>query len=107
MKNLEERIYDLKKIIKNENYSDARIKCENLLKKNQAHIELNFLLGFIYSRLNLNNRAEEILQNTIFLDPKYYDALVELSLFYEKIGQNKKASIFRERAFRISNKISN
>ena len=107
MKNLEEKISDLKTIIKSGNYSDARIKCERMLKSNQAHVELNFLLGCIYNHLELNSRAEELLQNTIFLDPKFYDALVELSLFYEKIGQNKKASIFRERAFRISNKVSN
>jgi len=104
MKRLSEEISDLKKVIKSGDFSEARINCEKLVRDNQAHVELNFLLGLIYNKLHLSSRAEELLQNTIFIDPNYYDALVELSLLYEKIGQHEKASSFREQAFRISNK---
>ena len=104
MKKLSEEISDLKIIIKSGDFSDARIICEKLVRDNQSHAGLNFLLGFIYNKLHLTSRAEELLQNTIFIDPNYYDALVELSLLYEKIGEHEKASNFRERAFRISNK---
>lgn len=106
MQKLNEEITGLKKVIKKSDFSEARIICEKLLRDNQSHVELNFLLGFIYNKLHLSERAEELLLNTIFIDPNYYDALVELSLLYEKMGQHDKASSFRERAFRISNKIS-
>lgn len=104
MQKLNEEISELKKVIKKCDFSEARILCEKLLRDNQSHAELNFLLGLIYNQLHLSERAEELLQNTIFIDPNYYDALVELSLLYEKMGQHQKASNFRERAFRISNK---
>jgi tetratricopeptide (TPR) repeat protein len=104
MKNLKEQISDLRKLLKKKKFSEARILCEKLLRNNQSHIELNFLLGFIYSKLHLNKRAEEQLLKVTYLDPNYYDAIVELSLVYEVNGDHAKASLFRERAFRISNK---
>ncbi|MEN8193536.1 MAG: hypothetical protein ABFS12_12015 [Bacteroidota bacterium] len=106
MINIDAKIKELKKLIRNNDYSDARILCERLVRDNQLHTELNFLLGLIYSKLNLKKRAQELLENTIYLDPNFYDALVELSLLYEKIGMHNKASNFRERAFRISHKIT-
>ena len=106
MKKLYEEISVLKEVIKNGDFAEARISCEKLLRDNQTNVELNFLLGFVYNKLHLDSRAEELLQNTIYVDPNYYDALVELSLLYEKMGQHDKASNFRERAFRLSNKIS-
>jgi tetratricopeptide (TPR) repeat protein len=106
MKKLYEEISVLKEVIKNGDFGEARISCEKLLRDNQTSAELNFLLGFVYNKLHLDSRAEELLQSTIYIDPNYYDALVELSLLYEKMGQHDKASNFRERAFRLSNKIS-
>ena len=104
MNNLNENISNLKSVIKKGDFADARIICEKLMRDNQAHVELNFLLGSIYNKLNLHQRAQEQLENTLYLDPNCYNALVELSLFYEKIGEHKKASNYRERAFRISSK---
>ncbi len=105
MKNLNEQILNLRELIKKNNFGEARILCEKLLKNNQSHVDLNFLLGFIYNKLHLYQRAEEQLLKTTYLDPNYYDAIVELSLVYEVKGEHKKASLFRERAFRISNKV--
>lgn len=105
MKNLNEQILYLKNLIKKSDFGEARILCEKLIRNNQTHVELNFLLGLIYNKLHLQKRAEEQLLNTLYLDPNYYDALVELSLIYETSGQHEKASAFRERAFRISNKV--
>ena len=104
MKNLNEQISDIRKLLKKSDFAEARILCEKLLRKNQTNVELNFLLGFIYHKLHLRKRAEEQLLKTTYLDPNYYDAIVELSLFYEASGEHTKASLFRERAFRISNK---
>jgi len=104
MKNLSEQISHLRNLVKKNDFGEARIICEKLLRNNQIHVELNFLLGLIYNKLHLHKRSEEQLLNTLYLNPNYYDALVELSLIYEKNGQHQKASIFRERAFRISNK---
>ena len=105
MDKLEEKLKLLRILLRNKDYSQARIECEKLIFIYSAHAELNYLMGTIYDRLNLVKRADEFLQNAISLDPNHYDALVELSLFNEKNGDKEKASIYRERAFRVANKI--
>ena len=104
MAELEEKIRLLKELIKNKDYSQARIEGEKLVFIHSAHAELNYLMGYIYDKLNLLNRAEEFLHNALNLNPNHYDTLVELSLFHEKNGQNEEASKYRERSFRIANK---
>ncbi len=105
MVNIEENITAIKELIKDKKYADARIKGEQVIFIHSANAELNFLMGYVYDKLNLVKRAEEYLHNSLNLNPNHYDALVELSLFHEKNGQSKEAAIYRERSFRIANKI--
>ncbi len=105
MELLEEKIRTIKELIKKKDFSFARIEAEKLIHIHSANAELNYLMGCIYDRLNLLNRAEEFLHNALNLDTNHYDTLVELSLFHEKNGHKEKASLYRERAFRIANKI--
>ena len=105
MEKLEIVFKHLKELIKKKDYSQARIECEKVIVIYAANAELNYLVGYIYDKLNLVKRAEEFLQKSIYLDPNHYDALVELSLFHEKNGNKEKASLYRERAFRVANKI--
>lgn len=106
METLENNIRVLKELIKKKDYAGARITAEKLVRIHSAHAELNYLMGSIYDKLNLVNRAEEFLHNALNLDPNHYDTLVELSLFHEKNGDSEKAAIYRERSFRIANKIN-
>jgi tetratricopeptide (TPR) repeat protein len=106
MDKLEEKLKILRTLVKNKDYAQARIEGEKLIFIYSANAELNYLMGTIYDRLNLLKRADEFLQNSISLDPNYYDALVELSLFNEKNGAKEKASLYRERAFRVANKLN-
>jgi chemotaxis protein methyltransferase WspC len=105
MSDLESKIAFIKKSIKNGDLADARIASEKLVIIHSANAELNYLMGYIYDKLNLVKRAEEFLHKALNLDPNHYDALVELSLFHEKNGDSEKASIYRERSFRLANKI--
>jgi Tfp pilus assembly protein PilF len=104
MAELEEKLKVIKEYIKKKAFSDARIEAEKLVYIHSANAELNFLMGYIYDKLNLLSRAEEFLQNALTLDPNHYDTLVELSLFHEKNGHKEIAAIYRERSFRIANK---
>jgi len=105
MKHIEDQIKLLNQLIKKKDFAEARILVEKLVFIHSAHAELNFLAGLIYDRLNLTNRAEEFYHNALNLAPNYYDALFELSLFYEKQGENGQASIYRERAYRIATRM--
>ncbi|MBU1113577.1 MAG: hypothetical protein KKE09_00440 [Bacteroidetes bacterium] len=106
METIDNNIRVLKELIKNKDYAGARIIAEKLVRIHSAHAEINYLMGYIYDKLNLINRAEEFLHNALNLDPIHYDALVELSLFHEKNGDREKAAIYRERSFRVANKIN-
>ncbi len=106
MDELNKEIGLLKEIIKEGDLADARIICEKLISINPAHTELNYLMGYIFDKLNLIKRAEEFLHKALNLDPNHYDTLVELSLFHEKNGEHDKASFYRERSFRLANKIN-
>ena len=105
MVQLEEKVELLKELIKIKDFSQARIEGEKLVYVYSANAELNYLMGSIYDKLNLVKRAEEFLHNALNLNPNHYDTLVELSLFHEKNGQSDEAAFYRERSFRIANKI--
>jgi len=106
MDELNKEIVLLKELIKEGDLADARIICEKLVSINPAHTEINYLMGSIFDKLNLIKRAEEFLHKALNLDPNHYDTLVELSLFHEKNGDRDKASLYRERSFRIANEIN-
>jgi len=103
MNDLNKELEEVKKKIKNGKFGEARILCEKILKEDSSNLDANFLMGLIYNSLRSYDRAEEYFQKTIYIDPHYYDALVQLTLLYEKIGEREKASIYRERSFRIAN----
>jgi len=107
MEDLDKQIELLKKLLKKSDLSDARIICQKLVTVHPAHPEINYLMGFIFDKLHFLKRADEFLQKAINLDPNHYDTLVELSLFHEKNGNHERASLYRERAFRLANKIDN
>lgn len=100
----ESKIKKIKELIKKSNMGEARLLCEKILYHNTRNVEVNFLLGSVYKQMKLYDRAEEYFEKTIFLDPNFYNALVELSLINEKKGNKEKASLYRERSFRLAHK---
>ena len=106
MEELNKGIIFIKENLKKGDLAEARIICEKLVSVHQAHTELNYLMGYIFDKLNLIQRAEEFFHKALNLDPNHYDTLVELSLFHEKNGNHETASLYRERSFRIANQLT-
>jgi len=106
MENLTRQIETLKEVLRKGDLTEARIICGKLVSIHPAHTELNYLMGSIFDRLNFIKRADEFLQKALNLDPNHYDTLVALSLFHEKNGAHEKASLFRERSFRLANRVT-
>ncbi len=105
MEDIDKQISLLRKLLKESDIAEARILCQKLISAHPAHPEINYLMGFIYDKLHFLKRADEFLQKALNLDPNHYETLVELSLFHEKNGNHDRASLYRERAFRLANKI--
>ena len=62
METIEDKIKLLRELLKKKDFSEARIEAEKLVYIHSANAELNYLMGFIYDKLNLLNRAEEAMR---------------------------------------------
>ncbi len=58
------------------------------------------LMGVIRMADRDFNRAEDCFVKALYLDPGHYESLVHLSLIYRQKGNEKKATLYRERAER-------
>ncbi len=61
------------------------------------------LAGTIYSALHNPEEAEKYFRKALFLEPDYYDALMQLSLLLQNKGDDKNARLLRKRAERNHN----
>ena len=95
-------ISQIKKLVKENNIGDARLRCEKLVAQSPNNVEANFLMGMIYTSVKSYQRAEEHFEITLLLEPNYYDSLVQLSLLCERKGDRERAAVYRERSFRIA-----
>jgi tetratricopeptide (TPR) repeat protein len=102
MIDLTSEIDEIKKLVKENNLGEARIRCEKLVAQHPNNVEANFLMGMIYTSVKSFQRAEEHFEITLLLEPNYYDSLVQLSLLCERKGDRERAAIYRERSFRIA-----
>nr|HPI20117.1 tetratricopeptide repeat protein [Candidatus Kapabacteria bacterium] len=66
-----------------------------------------FLVGLIYEAQNKLDLSEQNYNKALYLNPNHYEAVVHLSLIYEKQGNIKQASLFKERAIKIHSKQMN
>ena len=80
---------------------EAAALCECYLREQSPTAEAYFLLGLIHEASNRIEPAEEQFLKALYLDPSCYDAVVHLSLLYERKGDKIRASLFKERAKRI------
>lgn len=99
-----ETIKKVRELIKSNKLGEARLICEKLIENNSNSTESNFLLGHIYFQLKSYDRAEEYLEKTLFINPNYYEALVDMSLLCEKMQRHNEALLYRERSFRVAHR---
>ncbi|MGG6264830.1 CheR family methyltransferase [Leptolyngbya sp. AN03gr2] len=77
--------------------------CEAHLICDRTDTNAYFLLSKIYQELKQLPQAEQALQKAIYLNPKFYDALIELAVLKEQQGDFTTANILRARVQRLLN----
>jgi len=89
-------------------FDEALNMCMDLINKNSINDEVYFLVGLIYEAQNKFDLSEQNYNKALYLNPNHYEAVVHLGLIYEKKGNTKQASLFKERAIKIhSRKMNN
>lgn len=82
---------------------EAAQLCEAHLSLERTDTEAYLLLSKIYQELQQFSEAEQALQRAIYLNPKFYDALIELAVLKEQQGDFTTAKILRSRVQRLLN----
>jgi chemotaxis protein methyltransferase WspC len=80
---------------------EARSHCEAYVQQNRTRSEGYLLLGEIEQALGHNDVAETNLRKAIYLDPDCYEALVHLAQLQEQRGDDRSATIIRQRIQRL------
>jgi chemotaxis protein methyltransferase WspC len=80
---------------------EARSHCETYIRQNRTSSEGYLLLGEIEQALGHNDLAEGNLRKAIYLDPDCYEALVHLAQLQEQRGDDRSATIIRQRIQRL------
>lgn len=83
--------------------AEAARLCEAHLNSDRTNTDAYLLLSKIYQELNQLSEAEQALQKAIYLNPKFYDALIELAVLKEQQGDFATAKILRSRVQRLLN----
>jgi chemotaxis protein methyltransferase WspC len=76
--------------------------CGQYLKECSGNKEAYYLMGLINLAMNYFTEAEDFFQKALYLDPCYYEALLHMSLLYQKRGEQSKASVISERIKRAN-----
>ena len=76
--------------------------CGQFLKEHSGNKEAYYLMGLINLALDSFAGAEDFFQKALYLDPFYYEALLHMSLLYEKKDDQARASIIRGRIRRVN-----
>lgn len=82
-------------------FEEATNLCLKYINRFGFHSQVYYLLGLIQHASGHEDRAEEFFQKAVYLNPVHYEALVYLSLLFEKKGEKQKADLFRQRAQKI------
>jgi chemotaxis protein methyltransferase WspC len=80
---------------------EARSLCESYVRQNRTSSEGYLLLGEIEQALGHNDVAEGNLRKAIYLNPDCYEALVHLAQLQEQRGDDRSATIIRQRIQRL------
>jgi chemotaxis protein methyltransferase WspC len=82
-------------------FNEAGAICEQLLSEGVVSAEVYYLLGQVAGSTEDNLMAEEYLRKAIYLNADFHDALICLSVLFDRMGNPQKAASFRERAHRV------
>lgn len=82
---------------------EAAQLCEAHLKRDRADANAYLLLGKIYQELKRFPLAEQAFQKAIYLNPQFYEALIELALLKEQQGDIATATVLNARVQRLLN----
>ncbi|MHB9027190.1 MAG: CheR family methyltransferase [Candidatus Latescibacterota bacterium] len=79
----------------------ALARCEEIVGKGNATAEVYYLAGLIHDELGRVEESEEHLLKAVYLDPRHHEAMIHLSLLYQRKGDSARAGIYRDRAKRV------
>ena len=82
-------------------YGEVTVICERLISEGVESAEIYYLLGKAEGSTGDSLLAEEYLKKAIYLDADFHDALVYLSILYDRMSNPEKAASFRKRAQRV------
>ncbi|XWK90582.1 MAG: CheR family methyltransferase [Phormidium sp.] len=71
--------------------------CKQYLESNLGNVELYTLLGTLYQTKAENNQAEQYFRKALYVNPNYYEALIQLALLKEHRGDLVGANILWQR----------
>jgi len=75
--------------------------CEGLLAEGSESAEVYYLLGQAAGETGNSLMAEEYLRKAIYLNADFYDALMYMSILFDRMGSHEKSAAFRKRAERV------
>lgn len=78
--------------------------CETYLDQYPTHAHGHYLMGMLYQAAGNTRKAERHLDKAVYLDPAHLEAMEQLSLIAEHLGNPVKADRLRKRAGRILNR---
>jgi chemotaxis protein methyltransferase WspC len=84
----------------------AAAACEELIREGRAEAEVYYLLGLISQVADHLDRAEQLFEKALYLDPVHYESLVGMSLLSKSRGNEARHQIFRRRAERSARRSS-
>jgi chemotaxis protein methyltransferase WspC len=81
---------------------EANSLCDQLLAKGSTSAEIWFLKGLVRQAQGQWNEAQRILEKVLYLEPKHYEALVQLMRLAERSGDDRAAANYRRRAQQVA-----
>lgn len=91
------KIEQAKQRIEQGHLTEAAQLCESHLILDRTDASAYLLLGKIYQELKRFPQAEQALQKAIYLNPQFYEALIELALLKEQQGDFATANLLKAR----------
>ncbi len=84
---------------------EAAALCETYLQANGPSAQAYYLLGLVRDAAGNKSQAEEYLRKALYLDPKHYEALVQLAVLAEQQADLRAAQQLRQRAQRVRDRL--
>jgi chemotaxis protein methyltransferase WspC len=80
--------------------AEATVLCEEHLRQCRPSARAYYLLGLVREAAG-DSRAYECYRKALYLQPDYYEALLQMALWAQKNGDSSSAQTFRRRAQRV------